>query len=102
MSEKLEAWRKQQRRQAALDLRDVAKTPAGKRFLARQLVKLGTYSAVKNKREAACRDVGLALERDVLRACGERTWLQLQHIRLTEFATPSTDTVHTAGDSDNS
>lgn len=102
MSEKLEAWRKQQRRQAALDLREVAKTPAGKRFLARHLLKIGTYSTVASKRDAAQRDVGLALERDVLRACGERVWMELQHIRLTELAVPAAELVHTAGDSDDS
>jgi hypothetical protein len=97
--DKLDAWRKRERTQAALDLREVLRTPAGRRVIARLLLKAGTYGSVLNKRDAARREFGLALERDILRVGGEQAWVELQHIRLTELLPHVVHSVDDAADS---
>jgi hypothetical protein len=97
---KAETSRKRVRHQAALDLREVLKTPAGKRVIARQLHKAGTYSDAPGKLQRGRRLLGLELERDVLRVAGEHVLAELRHIILTEFLPDAPpEVVHPAGDS---
>lgn len=100
MSAKAEAWRKRQRHQAALDLREVLKTEPGKRVFARLLNKAGTYTDAAGKLQRGRRLLGIELERDILRVAGEKTLAELRHIIFTQLAPEtSTEVVPHAGDS---
>lgn len=101
---KADARRKRQRHQAALDLREVLKTEAGKRVFARLLHKAGTYADAPTKLQRGRRLLGLELERDVLRVAGDKVLADLRHIIFAvlladEAPDDLTEVVPPAGDS---
>lgn len=97
---KAEAQRKRRRHQAALDLREVLGTGAGKRVLARLLHRAGTYADAAGKLQRGRRMLGLELERDVLRVAGEKALAELRHIIIVEFvAEPAAEVVSLGVDS---
>lgn len=81
-----DARRKRLSHQAALDLRDVLKTPAGKRVFAKLLKRTGTYADAPDKLARGRRLVGLEIERDVLRVAGDHVLAELRHIIFTELS----------------
>jgi hypothetical protein len=97
---KAEQLRKRERHQAALDLREVLKTDAGKRWFARLLHRTGVYVDAPTELQRGKRLFGLDLERDVLRVAGERTLAELRHIIFAELMPEtSAEVVSHAGDS---